>query len=177
MGVWGLASGWESAGGGDGLSYSAGAVRQCNCATGSKGLWLAKTEPAVSKPVLSRVLTLHDRIIGHLPCVPQTRSSRGAHIVALPRVGGLHHRYEWMEAALPAPQSSAPPTHVGSLSRWACTVSSPPLLHPRSPSSRHSSSQVPEFTARVRPCSDCPRSPRHQDALRRIGPFHPDGAS
>jgi hypothetical protein len=27
------------------------------------------------------------------------RPSPGAKVVALPRVGGLHHRYEWREAA------------------------------------------------------------------------------
>ncbi len=30
---------------------------------------------------------------------PSVRSSRHAEVVALPRVGGLHHRYEWREAA------------------------------------------------------------------------------
>ena len=30
---------------------------------------------------------------------PSVRSSRDAEVVALPRVGGLHHRYEWREAA------------------------------------------------------------------------------
>jgi hypothetical protein len=27
------------------------------------------------------------------------RSSPEAHVIGLPRVGGLHHRYEWQEAA------------------------------------------------------------------------------
>jgi len=44
---------------------------------------------------------IHDSLAKDAPAMRPVSSkpNRSAHLVAFPRVGGLHHRYDWQQAA------------------------------------------------------------------------------